>query len=118
MTMFLSGDAMVAIHEMQLAEHGGRAGLRDRRALEAIEATAEACDDPAMAAAIYGAGTALARPFEAGNLATAAALTEAFLVANGRTLRATDAEVVFTWLSVAESTLDEKGLADWIRERI
>lgn len=118
MTVFLRSAAMIAIHEMQVAEHGGRADVRDRQALEAIEATARECDDPAMAAAIYGAGTVLARPFEVGNLATGAALTEAFLAANERTLEASDTELVLTFLSLADGTLDDEALADWIRERI
>lgn len=118
MTVFLQGDAMIAIHEMQLAEHGGRAGLRDRRALEAIEATAEGCADLAAAAAVYGAGTVMARPFEGGNLATGAALMESFLAINGQELKTTDTELVLTCLSLAEGGMDEKDLTDWIRERL
>jgi len=118
MTLFMRGDAMIAIHEMQLAEHGGRAGVRDHQALSAIAVAARDWDDIAVSAAIYGAGLVRMQPFEAGNLATGMALAEAFLGSNGRQIEATDSEMFKTWAAVADGSLDETGLADWIRERI
>ncbi len=109
-----------AVHEEQLSEHGGAAGLRDIGLLESalarpmqLAAYGEP-DAPALAAA-YGYGLAKNHPFIDGNKRTAFVTVELFLALNGWALVANDADCVMTMLAVAAGELDEADFAAWIR---
>src|SRR5690349_12032681 len=113
----------MAAHAEQLAEHGGGEGLRDRGALESAMARAEnlaANDlpDAADLAAAYAFGIARNHPFVDGNKRTASVVSETFLMLNGCTLGATDAELAVAFLALAAGELSEAEMADWFRERI
>jgi death-on-curing protein len=120
------GDAVVrAIHEAQLAEHGGAAGVRDEGLLASalarprtLAAYGEPPPDLAALAAAYAFGIARNHGFVDGNKRTSLVVTEAFLRLNGQALVASDAEIVTTWLALADGTLDEAALAAWLRTRI
>jgi death on curing protein len=115
---------VLAIHDEQIAEHGGTAGLRDAGLLDsALHRPLHHLsfgEDPDIAhlAAILAHGLASNHPFLDGNKRTSFVVTELFLVLNGYELTANDAEVVSTWLSLAAGDLDEEALATWIKERI
>jgi death-on-curing protein len=109
-----------AIHDEQLAEHGGIAGTRDQGLLESalarpVNLAAYGTPDHADLAAAYGYGIARNHPFIDGNKRTAFVSAELFLALNGYTLTADDMACVTTMLDVAAGELDEPTFADWIR---
>ena len=116
-------EVAMAAHAEQLAEHGGGEGVRDPSALESAMARPQnlrGYGDPDIAdlAAAYAFGIARNHPFVDGNKRTAAVVSETFLVLNGRSLEASDAELVVAFLALAAGELSEAELADWFRERI
>ena len=115
--------AIIAIHDEQLAEHGGGAGVRDAGLLASVLArpanlAAYEKPDAAALAASYAVGLAKNHPFVDGNKRTAFVALELFLSLNGFDLIANDVECVTTMLAVASSEIDEATLADWIRRNI
>jgi death on curing protein len=117
-------DVVLAIHEAQLAEHGGIAGIRDEGLLSSalarplnLAAYGNAPDAPSLAAA-YAFGIAHNHPFLDGNKRTAFVVMELFLDLNGCILNADDAACISTMLALAAGDLSEKALADWLREHI
>ncbi len=117
---WLSLDVVLAIHEEQVAEHGGAEGVRDMALVESALARPlnlaayGSPDVPALAAAL-GFGLARNHPFVDGNKRTAFVAIEAFLALNGFDLLATDAECVVTMLRLAAGDLPEEDLAAWLR---
>lgn len=112
-----------AAHAEQLAEHGGREGIRDLALLESAMArphnlAAYGEPDVAALAAAYAWGIARNHPFVDGNKRTAAVVSETFLILNGHRLDASDAELVVAFVALAADELSEEDLADWFRERI
>ena len=117
---WLAADVLLAVHEEQLAEHGGAAGVRDTGLFESALARPQnlaAYGDPdahALAAA-YGVGLAKNHPFVDGNKRTAFVAVELFLALNGWQLLADDANCVLTMLGVASGAIDEPTFAQWLR---
>lgn len=117
---WLDRAVLIAVHEMQLAEHGGGAELRDAALLDsalAKQLNLEAYGEPdacALAAA-YGYGIARNHAFIDGNKRTAFVTVELFLRLNGWQLTASDAECVLTMLAVATGDITESEFADWLR---
>ncbi|MFM7505915.1 MAG: type II toxin-antitoxin system death-on-curing family toxin [Rubrivivax sp.] len=117
---WLAADVLLAVHEEQLAEHGGAAGVRDMGLFESALARPQnlaAYGDPDVCAlaAAYGVGLAKNHPFVDGNKRTAFIAIELFLTLNGHELRATDHDCVLTMLALAAGDLSKDALADWIR---
>lgn len=113
----------LAMHQEQLAEHGGGEGVRDVGLFESAMARPQnlaVYGKPGAAelAASYAFGIARNHPFVDGNKRTAAAVSETFLRLNGYALTASDAEVVVTFVALAAGELSEEELADWFRQRI
>ncbi|MFG1348829.1 type II toxin-antitoxin system death-on-curing family toxin [Xanthobacter autotrophicus] len=121
---------VLAVHDAQLAEHGGGRGVRDEGLLEtaldrpknryhymqqddAAGARVSASDAAALAAA-YAYGIAKNHPFVDGNKRTSFVVCELFLALNGFELAMDDATAVTTWLALAASGLSEDELADRI----
>lgn len=118
---WLALEVVVAIHEAQLAEHGGSSGTRDTGLLESALARPHnlvAYSDPDIAdfAGAYGYGIARNHPFMDGNKRTAFVTAELFLKLNGYLLYADDSSCVLTMLAVAAGDMDEPTFAAWIRE--
>ncbi|MGA7218395.1 MAG: type II toxin-antitoxin system death-on-curing family toxin [Candidatus Sulfotelmatobacter sp.] len=113
--------ALLLLHGETLAEHGGLAGVRDHGLLESALARPrnlhayEPESDLAQLAAAYGFGIARNHPFNDGNKRTAFLAIGLFLLINGRELIADPVEAVAVILSLAEDSLSEPGLAEWIR---
>jgi len=121
---WVADSVALAIHEAQLAEHGGMAGLRDEGLFlsamarpQNVAAYGERPDAADLAAA-YAFGLARNHPFLDGNKRTAFVVMELFLNLNGWMLEADDAECISTMESVAAGDLSEKKLADWLRSHI
>jgi death-on-curing protein len=109
-----------AVHEAQLAEHGGSAGVRDSGLLASalarpLNLAAYGEPDVAALASAYGYGIARNHPFIDGNKRTAFVCTELFLMLNGANLTADDANCVATMLALAAGDLAEADFAAWLR---
>jgi death-on-curing protein len=121
--VWLSLQLIHAVHEEQLAEHGGPAGVRDEGLLASAMGRPQnralyESPDAATLAAAYAFGIARNHPFTDGNKRTAFVAMEVFLDLNGFELRASDQDCVFTTLKLAEGQLDEEALAQWIRDHL
>ena len=121
--IWIDARAIVAIHDEQLAEHGGAAGTRDQGLLASalsrpINLAAYEKPDAAALAASYAVGLAKNHPFVDGNKRTAFVALELFLALNGFELNASDVDCVLTMLAVASGEMDEPVLAEWIRHNI
>ncbi len=117
---WLREDTLLAIHDEQLAEHGGLAGIRDLKLLQSAVARPQQImhyGQPNIAelAAAYGYGISRNHPFLDGNKRTAFVSVELFLILNGFELTADDAACVLTMLNVASDDITETDFADWIR---
>ena len=117
---WLDRAVLIAVHEMQLAEHGGGAGLRDAALLESalakpLNLQAYGEPDACALAAAYGYGIARNHAFIDGNKRTAFVAVELFLRLNGWQLVATDADCVLTTLALAAGDITESEFADWLR---
>jgi death on curing protein len=118
---WLAADVLLAVHDEQLAEHGGAAGVRDIGLFESALARPQNLavygdPDAAALAAAYGVGLAKNHPFVDGNKRTAFVAVELFLALNGMELTADDPGCVLTMLAVAAGTLDEPAFATWLRQ--
>ena len=113
-------EVIIAVHEMQLAEHGGLAGVREVGLLDsalsrAPNLAAYGDADAAALAAAYGYGLSRNHPFIDGNKRTGFVAAELFLNLNGFELDATDADCVITMLSLAAGEVSEDAFAGWLR---
>ena len=113
----------LAIHDRQLAEHGGPSGLRDPGALESALARAHnqwtyGEVDPCALAAAYAFGVARNHPFTDGNKRTAWVVARAFLALNAVELAYLPGDAISTVLALAAGQLNEVELADWFRAHV
>jgi death-on-curing protein len=111
-----------AIHNDQLREHGGLPGIRDENVLESALARpeqkwnyADDADVPMLAAA-YAFGLVKNHPYRDGNKRIGFLAMVTFLGLNGYELDATDAEVVAEIVALADGSVSEESLVDWIRQ--
>jgi death-on-curing protein len=125
MVVWLGKALVLAIHDRQLAEHGGTGGVRDEGLLESalarprqLHAYGDPAPDLADLAAALAYGLARNHPFLDGNKRTAAVACETFLELNGATLEAEDLELYPLYLKLAEGKLGERDFAAWLRERV
>ena len=121
--VWLDGEIALAIHDRQLAEHGGGHGLRDRGALDAalarpINRWTYGEDDRTRLAAAYAFGIARNHPFADGNKRTAWVMARLFLRLNRADITFSPEDAVRTVLALAAGELGEEELADWFRKRI
>ncbi|OYW45205.1 MAG: death-on-curing protein [Sphingomonadales bacterium 32-68-7] len=112
-----------AIHERQLSEHGGGAGLRDAGALESALARPQnqlhyGEPDLAGLAAAYAFGIARNHPFVDGNKRTAWVVARLFLRLNGAIVTFDKAEATVMMQQLAAGGLTEDEVAGWFRERL
>ena len=118
--IWIERSVILAVHEEQLAEHGGAVGLRDEGLFDSalarpLHLDAYGTPDFADLAAAYGLGLAKNHAFIDGNKRTAFVAVELFLALNGYELEADDPQCVLTMLDVAAGEMDEAAFAAWIR---
>ena len=119
---WLSRVVVDAVHNDQLREHGGLTGIRDENALESALARPQQRShyadgaDIAMLAAAYGFGLVKNHPYRDGNKRIGFLAMATLLGINGHDLDAADAEVVSEFVALADGSVSEEALADWIRQ--
>ena len=112
------------IHDDQINEHGGSYGIRDKGLLDsALARPKNICAyeqnySLSSLAASYGFGIAKNHPFIDGNKRTAFQVMFVFLKINGKTLQAPETEVVIIMENLANGTIDESELSEWIEEHL
>lgn len=114
-----------ALHDRQVAEHGGSSGVRDERLLESalarpqqLHAYGDPVPDLADLAASLAFGIAKNHPFVDGNKRTAYVSCETFLLLNDAELEASVEDKYIAILGLAEGKLKEKEFAAWLRAHI
>ena len=125
MIIWIEKKFALAIHDRQLAEHGGGSGVREEALLDSAIARAQqlfAYGDPppdlAALAASLAFGLARNHPFIDGNKRTAHVCYRTFLALNDANLVASDEEKYIAMLGLAEGSLGETDFADWLRTHL
>jgi death-on-curing protein len=118
---WLTTAMIVAIHDEQLAIHGGSAGLRDAAMLESAldrprnKWAYDGAELPELAAA-YAYGMARNHPFVDGNKRTSLLALYTFLGVNGIDFIVAEEMAAAMILSLAAGEVSEESLARWIRD--
>lgn len=125
MIIWISRRLALAIHDRQIAEHGGEGGIRDEALLASAlsrpcQAAAYGQPPPDIAALAASLAHGLVRnhPFVDGNKRTAHVCYRAFLALNDAELVASDEEKYIAMLGLAEGAMSEEAFAAWLRERL
>ena len=125
MIRWISKPLALAIHDRQLAEHGGGSGVRDDALLDSalarpqhLHAYGQPPPDLADLAASLAYGLARNHPFVDGNKRTAHVCYRVFIALNDGQLTATDEEKYIAMLGLAEGSTSEAEFAAWLRPRI
>lgn len=115
----------LAIHDRQIAEHGGIPGIRDKTLLESALAKpqnlfayadgAQTLDIPRMAAS-YAYGIARNHPFLDGNKRTALVVSQIFLALNGYRFTGSFEDEYMVFIKLASGELPEEDLTTWFRQ--
>lgn len=116
-------DVVLAIHHLQIAEHGGKDGVLSEGALDASLAhpkhyffyTEPKPSIPAIAAR-YAHSLMANHPFCDGNKRTAAVACELFLELNGYELSASDHDAYAMYIRLASSEIGPDEFANWLGE--
>ena len=125
MIIWITQPLALAIHERQMAEHGGGTGIRDEALPESALARPQQLHvygdpppDLADLAASLAYGLARNHPFVDGNKRTAHVCYRAFLAINDVELDASSDDKCLQMLSLAEGSLGEADFAAWLRARL
>jgi death-on-curing protein len=118
--VWLSRRIILAIHDEQIAAHGGASGIRDTALLDSALARPEnrlAYGEPDLAelAAIHAIAIARNHPFIDGNKRTAYVALELFLAMNGHAFTASDAESVVAMLAMAAGEMPDDDFIALVR---
>jgi death on curing protein len=120
---WITKQALLLLHGMSLAEHGGSSGLRDEGLLDSALARPlnrfdyAKPDVPELAAA-YGFGIAQNHPFIDGKKRAAFLAIGLFLFKNGWSLEVSQVEATRAILQLAAGEASEEDLAAWIRKNV
>lgn len=122
---WLKDTAVTIVHQRQLTAHGGLAGVRDPGLLSSaltrprnlFHYTRPTPDLAALAAA-YMVGIIKNHPFVDGNKRTGYVVGRMFLILNGFDIDANEEEKYQAVMGVADGTLKEEDLINWIRSKM
>jgi death-on-curing protein len=119
----LGVDLALSVHDRQLAEHGGRSGIKDIGLLESamnrpLNKLAYGETDLCALAAAYAFGVARNHPFNDGNKRTAWVMARLFLKLNRIEIAFDKADAIRTVLALAAGELSEEALTAWFRAHI
>lgn len=125
MITWISRALALALHDRQLAEHGGQPGVRDESLLDSalarpqqLHAYGDPPPDIAALAASLAFGLARNHPFLDGNKRTAHVCYRVFLRLNGADLSAGDEEKYVIMLGLASGSVSEEAFAEWLRDHV
>jgi death-on-curing protein len=109
----------LAVHDSQIAEHGGLPGVKHEGLLESAiirPQQMQAYGEPNLCdlAAAYGYGIVRNHPFNDANKRTAFILASMFIQLNGWCFRADKAESVLVMYRLATGELSEHGFSEWL----
>jgi death-on-curing protein len=120
--VWLDIEIIYAVHDAQVAEHGGSVGVRDTNLLESAltramrhAAYADPHSDIPTLAAIYGIAFVRNHPFIDGNKRVGLVALELFLRQNGFRLAADNASCVVEMLALAAGERTDEQFTDWVR---
>ncbi len=121
MTVWLGRPLILAVHDMQIAEHGGGSGVRDLGLLESalarpINLAAYRKPDNAELGAAYAIAIARNHPFVDGNKRTAWAAMVTFFDLNGVEFDPGEVEATATMLLLAAGEIDDASFIAWVRQ--
>jgi death on curing protein len=119
-TVWLSRQFILAIHDEQLAEHGGAIGVRDEGLLESalarpLNRAGYGEPDTAELAALYAIAIARNHPFVDGNKRTAFAALFTFLALNGMVFEPPEVDAAMAVLRLASGEMDDEEFTAWVR---
>ncbi len=117
---WISASLVYAVHDRQIAEHGGLDGVRDPGALESalarpLNLASYGHTDVADLAAAYAYGLARNHSLADGAKQTAWIVARLFLADNGYRFQFDKAEAVRTVEALASGALSQDDLASWFR---
>ena len=123
MTVWLSRQLILAIHDEQLAEHGGALGVRDEGLLDSALArplNRAGYGDPDVAelAALYAIAIARNHPFVDGNKRTAFAALFTFLAFNGMAFEPPEVDATMAVLRLAAGEMNDEEFTAWVRDNV
>lgn len=118
--IWVENDLVFAIHDRQLAEHGGADGLRDDALLRSalgrpLNHVSYGSPDVIELAAIYAAGIVKNHPFVDGNKRTGFVVGVLFLELNGYRFTASEEAATQAVRELAAGTIAEDGFCDFLR---
>ena len=120
---WLREDVVIAIHDAQLAEHGGTSGVRSVELLESALARPQTTaahlgsDDVIAVGAMYAIAIARNHPFIDGNKRVAWAAMRTFLILNDVTLEFDRVDAVREMLALAAGVRTDDEFTEWVRGR-
>jgi death-on-curing protein len=117
---WIDPEVVFAVHDQQIAEHGGKEGIRDMGLIESALAqprnlASYSASDVFDLAAEYGYGIARNHGFIDGNKRTTYVITLVFLVLNGHDLTAPPVERVLVFEQLGKGELAPDEFAGWLR---
>ena len=119
---WLLDEVVIAIHDEQIAVHGGSPGIRDAGLLSSALARPKQkanYGDSSLfdLAAAYAYGIIRNHPFVDGNKRTGFLAAYVFLHINGWELRSSEVEAVNTVMDLAAGEMDEPGFSNWLKSK-
>jgi death-on-curing protein len=122
-TVWLSRQLILAIHDEQLAEHGGSAGMRDEGLLESalarpLNRAGYGEPDGAELAAVYAIGIVRNHPFVDGNKRTGFAALFMFLALNGADFEPPEVDATVAILRLAAGGMTDDEFIVWARAHV
>lgn len=120
--LWIDSRLALALHQRQIAEHGGEPGIRSPELLESALAgslqrfhyTSDA--DLCELASSYATGIAGNHPFFDGNKRTAFVVYRLFLLSNGIEVTASREDRYLMMLRLAAGEIEEDTFAEWLRQ--
>jgi len=117
---WISTELALAIHQRQLAEHGGLSGIRDKGLLDSALARPQNLhaygeNDSYVLAAAYAFGIARNHPFNDGNKRTAYVVSRLFLKLHDNDMPGTGENRVRVFEQLAAGNITEPEFITWLR---
>lgn len=123
LTIFLTLEQILVIHEDQIDHYGGSHGIRELTLLEsALFRPQTTFSDQELYPTIFDKAAAMLHslvmnhPFVDGNKRTGTAAMIIFLELNGLELKVTQKDLVNMVLQIEDKTLDLEQIAEWLEE--